>query len=87
MAKTDKRSVYLRAFEHNGYWTIKIAVDGYDDEGTTDEILTLRTNQKIARTDDAVDQAWLVLVLGLHFLESQGAAGRIRGADWPALPI
>jgi hypothetical protein len=77
--------MYLRAFEHNGYWTLKIALDQYDSEGTSDEVMTLRTNTKVASIDEPLDQAWLILVLAIHFLESKGAAGRIRGADWPAL--
>lgn len=81
----DHRAVYLRAFEHSGYWTIKIGVDQYDSEGTTDEVLSLRTNSKVAQIDTAIDQAWLVMILATHFLESQGAMGRLRGADWPPL--
>jgi hypothetical protein len=82
-----QESLYLRAFKQNGYWTIKIALDRYDAQGTTDEVLTLRTNTKAAQTDEPLDQAWIILILAVHFLESMGAAGRVAGADWPALPI
>lgn len=85
MAKKTHRSFYLTAFEHNGYWTIKMHLDGYDSEGTTDEQMSLRTNSKVATIDTPLDQAWLILILAVHFLESQGALGRVRGADWPAL--
>lgn len=82
-----KRNLYVRAFEQDGYWTIKIAVDQYDSEGTTDEVLTLREVTKAPSTDDPVDQAWVILVTSLHILEKHGAMGRISGADWPALPL
>lgn len=80
-----KRSLYLRAYEQNGYWTIKIAVDQYDAMGTTDEVLTIREVSKTPTTDDAIDQSWVILVTALHILERHGALGRIAGADWPAL--
>lgn len=86
-APKDQRSFYIRAFEHEGYWTIKIAVDSYDHQGTPDEVLTLRENVKCPRTDDHVDQTWVLLVQTLHILEANGAMGRIAGADWPALPV
>lgn len=85
MSKYDKKAMYLRAFQHEGYWTIKIAVEQFDSQGTADEILTLRTNAKVAEIDEPLDQAWLVLLLAVHFLESSGSVGRVRGADWPAL--
>ena len=81
------RSIYLRAFEQDGYWTVKIAVDTYDSTGDTDEVLTLREVTKAPSTDDAVDQTWVILVTALHILERHGALGRIAGVDWPALPI
>lgn len=85
MADKGNRSVYLRAFEHGAYWTIKIAVDEQDDSGTTSEPLTLRESTRAPKTDDPVDQAWVLLVTALHVLERHGAMGRISGADWPAL--
>jgi len=85
MGKKDKRSFYLNAFEHNGYWTIKMHLDAFDSQGTTDEVMTLRTNSRVAHIDTPMDQTWLILILAVHFLESQGALGRVRGADWPAL--
>ena len=87
MAGKDNEAVYLRAFQNGGYWTIKIGGDRYDSEGTADEVLTLREVSQAPRSDDAVDQAWVVLVTALHILEKHGAMGRISGADWPALPI
>lgn len=83
--RKDSRSMYLRAFEHEGYWTVKIAFDVYDSEGTADEALTMREVTKIPSTDTPVDQAWLILITAVHYLEAQGAMGRVRGADWPAL--
>jgi hypothetical protein len=85
MGKKDTRSFYLTAFEHNGYWTIKMHLDAFDSQGTTDEQMSLRTNVKVATIDTPMDQAWLILILSVHFLESQGALGRIRGQDWPPL--
>lgn len=83
--RKNSRSLYLRAFEHEGYWTIKIAFDEYDSEGTADEALTLRAVTQAPRTDTPIDQTWVILVQALHYLEQQGAMGRISGADWPAL--
>ena len=82
-----RRSIYLRAYEQDGYWTVKIAVDQYDSMGTTDEVLTLREVTKAPSTDDAIDQTWVILVTALHILERHGALGRIAGADWPALDL
>lgn len=86
MGKTKThRSFFLNAHEHDGYWVIKMHLDGYDSEGMTDEQLSLRTNTKIADIDTPLDQAWLILILAVHYVESQGALGRVSGADWPAL--
>jgi hypothetical protein len=85
MGKKDRRTVHLSAFEHQGYWTIKLHVDAYDSQGTTDEQVNLRTNAKVPITDTGVDQAWLILITMIHYLEAQGALGRVRGSDWPAL--
>jgi len=83
----DQRAVFLRAFQQGKYWTIKIQIDTYDGEGTADDTQLVRTSLQMPLTDDPVDQAWVVLINGLHLLEAKGAAGRISGADWPALPI
>jgi len=82
-----KQSLYLRAFEQDGYWTIKIALDRYDSEGTADEVLTLREVSTAPSVTGAEDQCWVILVTALHILERHGAMGRIAGADWPPLPI
>jgi len=82
-----QQSLYLRAFEQKGYWTIKIALDRYDSEGTADEVLTLREVSTAPSVDGELDQAWVLLVTALHILERHGAMGRIAGADWPPLPI
>jgi hypothetical protein len=77
--------MYLRAFEHEGYWTIKIAFDEYDIQGTADDVLTLRSVSRVPSTDDTLDQAWLILLTAVKYLEQQGALGRVGGADWPTL--
>jgi hypothetical protein len=87
MAKHDSRAVYIRAFQHGGYWTLKVGVDLYDSEGTADEVLTLREVSQVPSVDTAIDQAWLIAVQVAHLLEREGATGRVAGADWPALPI
>lgn len=84
--RKNVRALYVRCFEHDGYWTTKIAFDEYDSEGTPDEALTLRQVAKHLEMDTPMDQAYVLLVDALKYLEAQGATGRVSGVDWQ-LPL
>ena len=83
--KRSLRTIHANANEHQGYWQVRITVDTVDREGLEENTITWRQPTKAPDVDGDLDQAWVLLVLMVHLLEKEGAAGRIATGDWPGL--
>lgn len=81
------RTVRLVGEELPGGWQISLWWYGYDNEGDSHEGDHLNTTVSIPWVETDVDQAWLVLMTGLHMLEQAGSVGSTR-TSWrsPMLP-
>lgn len=80
-----KTCVTLQAWEHTGYWHVKISVDYPDDTIDTVDSRILRMNESIPTSPEWKDQAWVVLAYAMKTLEHAGAGGKSGGMEFPAL--
>lgn len=72
------RTVRLVAEELPGGWHVAVWWYGHDEEGASHEGDHLTTTVQIPWLETDVDQAWLVLMTGLHMLEAAGSVGSTR---------
>lgn len=72
------RTVRLVGEELPGGWHVSVWWYGHDEEGQSHEGDHLTATVSIPWIDSDVDQAWLVLMTGLHMLEQAGSAGNAR---------
>jgi hypothetical protein len=71
-ARDVVRTVRLVAEELPGGWSVAVWWYGHDEEGDSHEGDHLTATVQIPWVDTDLDQAWLVLMTGLHMLEAAG---------------
>nr|CRY93642.1 hypothetical protein [uncultured prokaryote] len=77
-ARDVVRTVRLVGEELPGGWSVAVWWYGHDEEGDSHEGDHLTATVSIPYLETDVDQAWLVLMTGLHMLEQAGSVGNVR---------